>query len=76
MADLMTEMTKQGAIRLMHHDATFLALGTVGFLDRKRNQTIVMTGHNFASVMTGWTGEKIEHQLLSLSAFFMLERQV
>ena len=46
MPDLVAEVAEQRAIRLVHDGAPLLALGVVGLFERKRNQSVIVTGHH------------------------------
>src|SRR6476469_2614312 len=56
-ADLVTEMPDQRAIRLVHLRAARLAFGIVGFGDVERDLTLVVTGQHFRA---GILGEELE----------------
>src|SRR5271156_7158149 len=60
MSAFMPEMTEQGAIGLAHFAAGFLAHRVIGFLQGKRDQAIVVTGHHCLGMGLGRIGEKIE----------------
>ena len=75
MADLVAKVAKQRAIGLVHDGAALLALGVVGFLDRKRDQAVVVGRHHARSVDMRRARQEIEHQAMVI-AVFLAKRQV
>src|ERR1700683_1639904 len=45
-SDLMTEVTEQRAVRLMHRAAALLALDIVSFVQSERNESVFVPGHH------------------------------
>src|SRR4051794_4613424 len=68
-------MAKQGAIRLVHGDATLLALGVVGFDQRDGDQAVVVTRHHLRARRMRDIRQEIEGQAMLRVLETGLQRQ-
>ena len=76
MPDLVAEMAEQRAVRFVHGGAPLLALGVVGFLERERDQAVIVTGHHPRAVDLRRACQEIEHQALAAIVALSVERQI
>src|SRR5580658_8875361 len=65
MADLVAEMAKHAAIRLVQLRPATLALGAIGLRQRDRHDALVVTGHDLDARTLRRVGQKLESQTVA-----------
>src|ERR1700683_3265439 len=66
-SDLMTEVTEQRAVRLMHRAATLLALYIVSLVQGECDEPVVVPGHHLRTALLAGC-QKVKNEVLACDA--------